>query len=367
MSDRPLYDFDEETREILIRSRLKSECKAEVIGKREGVFGDMYVLDMGHSSPPHLAAKCPNFKRFGSRKDADNALQSFLHEVDKTDKVFPSPWVNRFFDIRIINGWPFLIYRWNHGTLADLIASPSGWNLIGRLSSLLLIVRALRKANAAGILAHQDLKPENIFFSDLKRIVPGTDENVGLRYKMHVGDFGNANAYLELGKNTGTRPYMAPEQYEKQSLGIEAGPAIDVFSFGVIAHECLCDGLHPIGHITTEVWPRRKGETSLKWGEEKTWRTWARLGDKDFEKLKESCPPDLYPLLVRSLNPEPARRPTTEDLETVLWQVLETIDKAYSNNLRYQVDWFEASYQSDSSDYFKDRVDKLRKFYAGRG
>lgn len=365
MSGRPLYEFDEGVRDLLIRTSLKVSCKADVISKSEGAFGDVYRLDKGAVYPRYLAAKCPKIARFGSREKASEALESVLHEVEKSYRVLASPWVNRFTDIQIVHGWPFLISRWHDGTLADLIANPLAWTVVDRLSSLLLIVRGLRQAAERGISAHQDLKPENVFFIDLHRKFPELQGSQGLHYHMLLGDFGNADAFRDIGRNTGTRPYMAPEQFQESSLDGSAGAAIDIFALGVIAHECLCDGLHPIGKVTTDVWPRRQG-VPRKWGEARVWREWAESERKELPVLHERCPPTLFPLLSSAMAPDPAERPSLETVEQYLWKALEGLDGRFAEGIRLQVDWLESLYQSESWPYFDERLDLLRSFYAKR-
>lgn len=366
MGEKPLYEFEESTREFLIEVHFKMHWRAKVIGKSEGAFGDVYRIDKGEGVyPRYLAVKCPKIKRFGSKERALSAIENALHEVEKTYNVFSSPWVNRFFDIKIIHGWPFLLSRWHNGTLADLIGNPLAWSLTDRIASLLQIVRALGKAKASGISAHQDLKPENIFFVDLHRKFPDLAGGHGLHYQVLVGDFGNADLFRDAGKNSGTRPYMAPEQFRSEVLDASDGTAMDVFALGIIAHECLCNGLHPIGEITSDVWPQRAG-VSRKWGEAKVWREWAMSEDKDLSGLRRHSPIDLFKPLSDCLAVNPANRPTLEELETYLWQSLILTDPSSAKGIRFQIDCFESNYQAESWPYFDERIDVLRKFYSHR-
>lgn len=210
----PLYEFGDEARNDIVRTHLEGHYRATVISQSEGTFGDVYRLDAGEGVHPRfLAAKCPKIARFGSKEEAAVALENILHEVDKTYRLLDCPWVNSFVDIRLVHGWPFLISQWRDGTLSDLIANPLAWTDVDRLASLLQIVRVLRMAAERGIGAHQDLKPDNLFFVDLRRKFHGTAVAPGLHFQILVADFGNADAFREFGRNTGSRPYMAPEQY----------------------------------------------------------------------------------------------------------------------------------------------------------
>ena len=181
-----------------------------------------------------------------------------LHELEKTHRIFMVPWINRFFDVQIIHGWPYILSRYRDGSLEDLIANPLAWSLQDRFASLIQIVRALRLARERGIAAHQDLKPGNVFFDDLSRKgVP--NESKGMLFHMFVGDFGLADAFRDFGRNSGSRPYMAPEQFSSTPIEPAMPIAFDVFALGVITFEVFTDGTHPVGVTTADVWPWRQG------------------------------------------------------------------------------------------------------------
>jgi serine/threonine protein kinase len=205
------------------------------------------------------------------------------------------PWISRFFDVQIIHGWPFILSRYRDGSLEELIANPLAWSLEDRLVSLIQIVRALRLAQTRGIAAHQDLKPGNVFFDDLSRKgVP--KEGKGMHFHMFVGDFGLADAFRDFGRNTGSRPYMAPEQFSSSPIEPTAPASFDIFALGVIAFEVFTDGRHPIGVTTADVWPRRQG-IPRKWDRESTWREWAGAFDKSRQVMGSLLPAgteDLY-------------------------------------------------------------------------
>lgn len=366
MTSQPLYEFDEGLRERLVALTLESRCKARVISRSQGTFGDVFRLEaIGGASPRYLAAKCPKISRFGSPEKAAGALENTLHEVGMTYRLLASPWVSRFIDIQLVYGWPFLVSRWHDGTLSDLIANPLTWTVADRLASLLLILRALRTAAAKGIGAHQDLKPENVFFVDIHRKFRGASSSPGLHFQILLGDFGNADAFRKFGRNTGSRPYMAPEQFETEPLEASAGWGIDVFAIGVIAHECLCDGLHPIGVHTSDVWPRKKG-VPRKWGEARPWRKWAASAEKDLSLLRKRCPEALFSLLSAALSSDPTQRPSPETLEKGLWDALYAVDNRAGESIRFQVQELEAMYADDDWPYFDERLAALRHFYVQR-
>jgi serine/threonine protein kinase len=159
----PLYEFDDEWRNRIIKMHLEMRGN-KVTGLVEGTYGDVYSIVSNDSCRTRVAAKCPRITKFGSLEKARIGVERLLHELDKTHRVFMVPWINRFFDVQIIHGWPFILSRYRDGSLEDLIANPLAWSLQDRFASLIQIVRALRLAREGGIAAHQDLKPGNVFF-----------------------------------------------------------------------------------------------------------------------------------------------------------------------------------------------------------
>ena len=363
MAIMPLYEFDVDTRMLIVRTHL-SKYGDTVTGPIEGMEGEIYsVSNQADPLRSRIAAKCPRIKRFGSLERAREGTEKALHELVKTHKVFAVPWVNRFFDVEIIHGWPFILSRYRDGTLTDLIANPLAWTAQDRLASLIQIVRALKMAQDRGIFAHQDLKPANILFDDLVRKgMPKASS--GMHYQIFVGDFGIADAFRDFGRNGGSRPYMAPEQYLKNPLDIGAMVRFDIFALGVIAFECFSDGRHPIGPVTTDVWPRRAG-IPWKWDQESTWRTWAENPGKavTVEAGPLSC--GLSELIGEALSTEPSARPSLEEFEARLWRILIHLDPVTGNGLRMQIEYFE-SFSVEDTDWphMDERVLQLRQFYS---
>lgn len=363
MSLVPLYELDESLRDLVIKMHLDSNHGAKIIDIIDGGFGCVYKLQRAKSElPRHLAAKCPKIVDFDAKEEAVSALKSMLREVKNTYKLFRCPWVNPVTDTYLIFGWPFLISRWRDGTLSDLIANPHAWRIVDRIASLIQIVRALRMAAERGIGAHQDLKPDNIFFSDLRKNFVGINDSPGLHFKILIGDFGLADAFRDLGCNGGTLPYMAPEQFGKGLLESTAGPAMDIFAVGVIAHECFCDGLHPIGEILSNISISKTGDFG-KWSEDCTWRNWAEQEKKDLRRLKEKCPAALFQVISAALSADPKKRPSPEEFEVALWESLKPTD-AYEN-IWFQVRKLESMYKQNEWRHFEEKLACMHKFYEG--
>lgn len=364
MSPTPLYKIEDEFREFIIKLHLGSDIDAKVVRKLGGGgFGDVYLLKRAkNSSPRFLAAKCPKIEKFNSKEEANSKLEDMLREAEKTHRLFHCPWVNSITNICLIHGWPFLISRRRDGTLSDLISRPSSWRLVDRLASLLQIIRVLRMAAECGISAHQDLKPENIFFDDQHQRFIGLSGSPGLRFQIYVGDFGLADAFREFGHNYGTLPYMAPEQFEDKNLESTAGVAIDIFAVGVIAYKCFCDGFHPADEATSGIWTQ-KGGISGKWNNWHMWQYWANQEDRDLDLLEKNCPPALFPVISAALAADSEKRPSPEVFEADLWETLEVIDADAYKTIKVQVTEIESMNAGNRWPHFEDRLASLRKFY----
>jgi serine/threonine protein kinase len=363
MGIEPLYNFDEKSRETIVKMHLEMRRGGIVTGPREGAYGEIYSIELDDSARTRVAAKCPRIKRFGNAEMARAGIEQALHELEKTHRIFMVPWVNRFFDVQIIHGWPFILSRYRDGSLEDLIANPLLWAFEDKLATLIQVVRALQAAQERGISAHQDLKPGNIFFDDLsKKGVP--KDSKGMHFHVFVGDFGLADAFKDFGKNNGSRPYMAPEQYSSIPLDPSAPALFDVFALGVIAFECLSDGMHPIGVATVDVWPHRKG-IGQKWNRELIWREWALKSDKSLPASGRDFPTEVGELILAALSPEPKKRPTLAQFENHLWEALKRADGHTFDGLKMQVEWVESlSSGDDEWPHMDEHLMQLRRFYS---
>jgi eukaryotic-like serine/threonine-protein kinase len=114
------------------------------------------------------------------------------------------------------------------GSVADLIAR-GGARHIGEIAQQVdFVLDGLAAAHSVGII-HRDLKPENILIDRYRR--------------WRIADFGIANAYgEELGGNTGTPAFAAPEQL----LGEAQDASADCFSLAAIVAFAL-SGKPPFG------------------------------------------------------------------------------------------------------------------------
>ncbi len=156
------------------------------------------------------------------------------------------------------------------------------------------IVAGLAALHERGIL-HRDLKPGNILLADG---VPAIADFglASVSIDPHADTLASSAAHADTaapltraGDLMGTPAYMAPELAAGAS---SASPASDVFAFGVIAHELLL-GCRPFAEPVV----------------------FARAEGRVVPPLKLDGIPDL---VARSLELEPAKRPTAVELATAL-------------------------------------------------
>lgn len=364
MSIKPLYEFDDETRKRIVKSHLEMQHRGKVTGPIEGAYGEVYSIVLPKNTfPNRIAAKCPRIKRFGKLETARVGIEQVLHELEKTHKAFMVPYINRFSDVQIVHGWPFILSTYRDGSLEDLIANPLAWSLQDRFASLIQIIEALRLAQKCGIFNHQDLKPGNVFFDDLSRKNVPKDSR-GMHFHMFVGDFGLADAFRDFGRNSGSRPYMAPEQFSSSPIDPTVPAHFDIFALGVIAFECFTDGQHPIGVATTDVWPWHRG-ISQKWNRETTWREWAQKPNKSLRAVPIALPFGISELILAALSLDCAARPSLDEFQARLWEALGRLDADTHDGLRMQVDCMTGLSSKDTEwPHMDERLMQLRQFYS---
>jgi serine/threonine protein kinase len=363
---KPLYEFDEETRRIVIENELLSRRGGEMFsGPLEGAYGQVYFFLLEDSTGTRIAAKCPKVRRYGSADLARVGIEQVLYELEKTHAIYSVPWINRFFDVQIIYGWPFLLSRCRMGTLQDLVSSQDMWTISDRLTCLIQITRALQMARERGVVAHQDLKPSNIFFDDLQKIHGVPKTSWGMHFHFFVGDFGIADAFRDFAptKNSGSRPYMAPEQYSDSPIDTQENPSFDCFALAVIAHELFTNGYHPIGVKTADVWPWHR-LVPRKWDRAATWRKWADSEKGIFVEHGE-FPANTKDLIIAMLSTDASLRPSLDEVERHLWDALDRLEPLTAEGLRLQINHLESFSKGGARwEHMDDRLEELRVFYA---
>src|SRR3954470_2531294 len=155
--------------------------------------------------------------------------ERFRREAKAAQKLAHPNIIEIFDQGELPDGSLFLVMELLEGeTLADLLFR-GRIPLERALPIAIQIARALARAHDLEVI-HRDLKPENVF---LARGPNGTDQ-------VKLLDFGIARSMQDsrltgAGEVFGTPQYMAPERI----TSIEAGPARDLYSLGVIIYEMV--------------------------------------------------------------------------------------------------------------------------------
>jgi serine/threonine protein kinase len=156
---------------------------------------------------------------------------------------------------------------------------------------------------------------------------------------------------------------MAPEQFSSIPLHPTPAATFDVFALGVIAFEVFTDGKHPIGITTADVWPWRQG-IPQRWNRESTWREWANDSDKWRHIESTPLPSGTEDLILTSLSPDVAARPSLEDFEDRLWSALRRLDSDSHDGFQMQVSHLEGLSSGNVKwPHMEERLMQLRQLY----
>jgi serine/threonine protein kinase len=308
--------------------------RGKVIAETEGGFGTIYTLDLGKNTRPrYLVAKTPRINPKEEDDEIRHKIVRFLHEINETYRYSNHPLVSRHSDVKICLGAPFVFSRKRDITVEHLIDN-GDLSLVEALSITVQIAHALSYCSSRGLTSHQDLKPANIFLDRLASnwTLPA---NYPLHHRVMVADFGLANAFSVFGHRWGSRPYMAPEQYADSTTLAKA----DVFALGVILHELLGGGCHPIGERTRDVWPTPLQEKGNKWKHETVWKHWASEPKTIFPDIIPSS--ELRENIIDCLNSNIAQRHTMISLKDNLLRELKSESEFAFQNLSLLLEHFD--------------------------
>ncbi|HTV23581.1 MAG TPA: protein kinase, partial [Polyangiaceae bacterium] len=199
-------------------------------------------------------------------------------------------------------GCPFIVMEYldGHDLAVDLERhGPMRWDHALEVSVRLL--GSLAEAHAAGII-HRDIKPANVFLCSSREwpVVKVLDFGIAGGAEPRA----DARKLTLTGTVLGSAPYMSPEQAQ----GIVAGPAADLYSFGVVLFEMLT-GRTPF-----------EARTLTAQLLAKVLEVAPRLGDVC---PALDAPAELHALVAALLERDPARRPpsaraTAERIEALL-------------------------------------------------
>lgn len=361
-----LWEFPEDIQRVLIESSLSKH--GLLIGEMSSPHSNIFTFDQGpHSYPRYVIAKGVQVVLSMSEDDKRKFFVRALYEVNNAYAVCHHPSIQRFFDLQIIYGVPFLLSRKRDATLRDIIAE--GPLLESEaLSVAIQIVHALRYCVTKGLYCHQDLKPENIFIDFLHKHFSVPD-GYSLRHRIHVADFELANAYIVLGHPFGSRPYMAPEQYANMQKEMTTDfSRVDVFAIGVMLFEMLSGGIHPVGEQTSLVWPLPVKGKSRKWLREDPWKQW--LKNQTPIRVNDSHIASESLLIIRDcLQTDHSKRLSKEDLEARLLQRLRLVDRNAFDTLSATLAHFDQIADENEEGgwpHYAERLEKLNEAFSGR-
>jgi eukaryotic-like serine/threonine-protein kinase len=241
--DRPLFDFRSlfpdarhafsEGELVFGRFRI-----ARLIGS--GGMGEVYDaidLELGQ----HIALKTIR----ADITDDPQMLRHFKNEVKLAQRV-SSLHICRIHELYVLadsddgRRRAFLTMEFLNGvTLADRIreAGALPWKEVKTIA--LEICEGLRVMHEAGII-HRDIKSRNVMLADRNGAVKAIVMDFGLAHEMRTATSETATSVSEEHSVVGTVEYMAPEQFEGQTLT----PASDIFALGVVMYESAT-GKHP--------------------------------------------------------------------------------------------------------------------------
>lgn len=210
-------------------------------------------------------------------------------------------------------GDPFLITEYVDGEPIDRYCDRHKLNTHDRVRIFLQVCEAVDYAHR-NLIVHRDLKPANIL--------------VNQEGEVKLLDFGTAalNAPHELQAVTRMRMltprYASPEQLRGERVNIST----DVFSLGVVLYELLA-GAWPFGDPDSIVDERERslGRATAKLLSSAVTDQAAEVRSTSTEQLRRTLKGDLSAVVLRALEPDPARRypsvgSLAADLENVLAQ-----------------------------------------------
>lgn len=351
------WEFPEEHRRILVESRLGVHGK--VIGSLETPYSIIYTLERD-AVPRYVVAKAPKVDAAMPVDQIEVRLLRFLHEANHLYRTCNLSLIQRFSHVEVAFGLPFLISVKRDMTLRDAMETRP-IPIVSALAVAIQVSHAIGYIGRKGIDAHQDLKAENIFVDFLGKKFAFGDTQPPFLYQAYVADLDMANAAVLFNKPQGSRPYMAPEQYKKLSLGEPRHDLskADVFAIGVNLFEMISGGIHPIGERTTDVWPNGQG----KWSHEEVWKKWARSAVDRLNENTCTLEADLKAVLLTCFQTDVTSRTDAIQLEAALLECLRVRDdSAYYSLVAYiaQVDEAETINSNAGWPYMDDMYDRLR-------
>lgn len=163
----------------------------------------------------------------------EDIARKFLHEKEALIRL-EHPNIVRILDSgNLSDGNPFMVMEYIEGySLRRKLRDEGRLSFEAAANIIEAVTNALSVAHSKGVL-HRDIKPENIMLTP-------EEEN---KERVRVIDFGIARVEdsklapaTEIPRGIGTILYIAPEQLHGK---LEQTPAVDIYSFAIVAYEML--------------------------------------------------------------------------------------------------------------------------------
>lgn len=332
------HALNESERKMMLEAALGNKGKCvEISG---GMCGEIYKFDQGANvSPRYVCAKIPKPLNNCSKQIV---AKRFVNELKLQLSFYHHMFVHWAFDFTEVLGVPVALFRYWENDLDNLICNFEISD-VQKLSIMVYICAGLRHCYNNGLVAHQDLKPANIFLRDIKGRFPGLPDLDIYNFAL-VADFGLANASVDSGVFAGSRPYMAPEQWEESDLS----PSTDVFALGVILYELMTSGYHPVGIKLRDFWPQPLNGNGKKWTRPNPWRKWATQIDGCCIEPPVPIDPVVLSLIQAMLSVDPAARPTIDEVTNSLLRLVRShCEKSY-NQIEFLLSYFDNQISTES-------------------
>lgn len=351
-----LWELQESDQEKIISIMLGSH--GEVIGRFESPYSWIFTIKSRYGSD-YLIAKAPKIRGDMTSEEVKTRLLKMLTEINTIGRICLHSFIHRFGEVEIILGVPFLISIKRHMNLRDAIEE-GPFSLVDTLATAIQVARGIEYIQSRGLVCHQDLKAENIFIDVISKKFQ-TNEGFPYSYQAYLADFDLVNTAVLFGQPYGSRPYQAPEQYDKN--GSLRYDKIDVFALSVNIVEMLTGGIHPVGFRTTDAWP--DSTIGNKWNREDPWKKWARNPTLSSE-ISLPLNVSFRSLIFDMMNSDYDRRPSISEVKVRLLEIFQELDiNSYRTFVAYMelVDKGEEVNSSAGWPYMDELIAKINRLY----
>lgn len=211
---------------------------ALVAGQRLGPYRLVKALGEGGMGVVWLADQLEPFERKVAIKLSNQKLSSGLSqayfEVERQAMAnMVHPYIAQIYDAGALpDGALYFAMEFVDGGTLDEYVSTNKPSLDSCAALLTLVCQGVQYAHQRGLI-HRDLKPTNILIAD----VAGKPMPKIIDFGIAIG-VDSARAVGGIGGSAGTRAYMAPEQINPNTDGIDV--RADVYALGAILVETLC-------------------------------------------------------------------------------------------------------------------------------